>query len=317
MTNRSLTVRVILGLALCASPLVAQDQAAAPDDPRTQALPSAALPFVAIKPCRLVDTRDGAFPAGYGPPALGAGVVRVITFPGRCGIPAAIEAVSANLTVVNTQGPGFVTTFPGGTSLPSPLVSSLNYSAANQVVANAAVVTVGAVGQANLLAGVSSTDLIIDVIGYFPSTGVVTSLDSIPGDVTIAAGANITITPSGHTVTIAASVPAGPPGPPGPSLDLPPVGFFTATQIVKGAILTCTGTSSTATTASCSGMKLNGLDVRLGAPEATAICNAVTGLGFQSGNGVGTSAPDFLWNGSHWAISSTTASPLQNLTCNK
>jgi hypothetical protein len=215
MKNRTLVVFVILGLALCASPLVAQDEAATPDDLLPQALPSAALPFVAIRPCRVADTRDASFAAGYGPPALSAGVVRVITLAGRCGIPSAIEAVSANLTVVNTQGPGFIATFPGGTAQPSPLVSSVNYSAANQVVANAAVIPVGAVGQANLLAGVSGTDLIIDVNGYYPSTGVVTSLNSIPGDVTLAAGANVTITPSGNTVTISTSVPTGPTGPTG------------------------------------------------------------------------------------------------------
>jgi len=225
MKNRSLVISVILGLALCASPLVAQEEEVALDeDGQPQALPSAALPFVAIKPCRLADTRDGTFPAGYGPPALSAGVVRVITFAGRCGIPSAIEAVSANLTVANTQGPGFIAAFPGGTGQPSPLVSSLNYGAANQIVANAAVIPVGAVGQANILAGVSGADLVIDVNGYFPSTGVVTSLNAIPGDVTLAAGANVTVTPSGNTVTISTSVPTGPTGPTGATGVVGPTG---------------------------------------------------------------------------------------------
>ena len=67
MTNRSLMVSVSLGLALCCSPLVAQDEAVAPDDAQPQALPSSLLPFVAIAPCRLADTRNGSFPAGTGP----------------------------------------------------------------------------------------------------------------------------------------------------------------------------------------------------------------------------------------------------------
>jgi hypothetical protein len=85
----------------------------------------------------------------------------------------------------------------------------------NQVVASAAVVPLGAVGQANFLAGVSGADIIIDVNGYYPSTGVVTSINSIPGDITLAAGANVTVTPSGSTVTISTSVPTGPTGPTG------------------------------------------------------------------------------------------------------
>lgn len=107
-----------------------------------QAIPSSALPFIAIKPCRLADTRDGTFPSGYGPPSLSSGVVRVFTFAGRCGIPSAIDAISANLTVANTQGARFIVTFPTGSAQPSPLVSSLNYSGANQVVANSAVIPV-------------------------------------------------------------------------------------------------------------------------------------------------------------------------------
>src|SRR5512133_1918825 len=50
----------------------------------------------------------------------------------------------------------------------------------------------------------------------------------------------------------------GPQGPPGLS-GLPPVDSFTPTQIVRGAILTCTSTSTTATATQCDGPKLNGL----------------------------------------------------------
>ena len=69
-----------------------------------------------------------------------AGALRVFTFSGRCGIPSGVDAVVANLTAVNTQGAGFLATFPTGTAQPNPLVSSLNYSAANETVANAAVI---------------------------------------------------------------------------------------------------------------------------------------------------------------------------------
>jgi Collagen triple helix repeat (20 copies) len=109
--------------------------------------------------------------------------------------------------------------------------------------------------------------------------------------------------------------PAGPQGPAGPD-GLPPLDRFTATQIVRAAILTCATTAVTATTASCQGPKLNGLDVRLAVAEATAICNAVTGSGFSSASGSGTAAvPYFIWDGSNWALASAAVTPMLNLNC--
>lgn len=257
MKDRFLVVSVLLGLALPAVPASAQN-------PR---------PFVAISPCRLADTRDSSFPAGYGPPALSSGVVRVITFSGRCGIPSGIEAVSANLTVVNTLGAGFIATFPAGSPQPDPLVSSLNYSGVDQVVANAAVIPVNTSGQANFLAGVSGTDIIIDVNGYYPSIALAT--------------------------------------------EMPPVDRFTTTQIVKGAILTCASTSFSATIATCTGLQLNGLAVRLVAAEANRVCNVVTGAGFATASGSGSVADFFTWNGSNWVITTGATAPMNNLSCNR
>jgi hypothetical protein len=64
-------------------------------------------------------------------------------------------------------------------------------------------------------------------------------------------------------------------------------------------------------------MKLNGLDIRLGIPEANAVCNSVTGGGFNVGSGVGdTAGPYFIWNGSNWALASNPTAPMNNLICN-
>jgi hypothetical protein len=137
------------------------------------ALPSSPLPFVAIPPCRLADTRDGTFPAGYGPPSLPAALIRDFVFTGRCGIASTAQAVSTSLAVTNTLGPGFIVTYPAGGSPPNPLVSSVNYIA-GQTVANAAIVPLGTGGAATFAAGVSGTDLIIDVNGYYDGTGMAT-----------------------------------------------------------------------------------------------------------------------------------------------
>jgi hypothetical protein len=86
---------------------------------------------------------------------------------------------------------------------------------------------------------------------------------------------------------------------------------------VQGAILTCTSTSTTATSATCSGLKLNGLDVRLAVGEANAVCNVVTGAGFISASGSGAAAvPYFIWTGTAWALSTAAGpAPMQNLNC--
>jgi hypothetical protein len=166
-----------------------------------EGLPTSALAFTAITPCRIADTRDGSFPAGYGPPSLTAGAPRSFVLTSRCGIPGVAEAVSLNITVTNTQGPGFILIYPQGGAQPN--VSTLNY-VSGQTVANAAVVPLGAGGGVTVVAGVSGTDLIIDTNGYYAPQPVVTSINGLFGALTLAAGANISITPAGQTITIGA-----------------------------------------------------------------------------------------------------------------
>ena len=125
------------------------------------------LPFVGVAPCRIVDTRGPAGP--YGAPALSPGVPRDFALrAGSCsGIPVEVAAYSLNVTVTNAAGPGFLLIYPQGS--PQPLVSTLNY-VAGQTVANAAIVTAGTGGAITVVAGVSGTDLILDINGYFSPT---------------------------------------------------------------------------------------------------------------------------------------------------
>jgi hypothetical protein len=126
--------------------------------------------FVGVAPCRLVDTRQAGFPAGYGTPALAAGVPRNFDLnsdPLCTGIPAGVDAYSLNITATNTQGPGFILIYPQGGA--QPPVSTLNYLA-NETVANAAIVPAGINGGVTVIAGVSGTNLIIDINGYFADT---------------------------------------------------------------------------------------------------------------------------------------------------
>ena len=125
------------------------------------------LPFIAITPCRIADTRGNGFTGAYGPPALTQGAPRNFTLTGRCGIPASAAAVSLNVTVTNTQGPGFILIYPQGAA--QPTVSTVNY-VASQTIANAAVVPLSAGGAVTIIAGVSGTDLVLDTNGYYSQT---------------------------------------------------------------------------------------------------------------------------------------------------
>jgi hypothetical protein len=161
-----------------------------------EAVPTPPLHFVGITPCRLVDTRGNGFTGAYGPPALPQGVPRNFVLTGRCGISPTAQAVSLNVTVTNTQGPGFILIYPAGGA--QPTVSTLNY-VAGQTIANAAVVPLGTGGAITVIAGVSGADLILDTNGDYRGE-VVTAINGVTGNVTFeSASGTISIDPDGQT----------------------------------------------------------------------------------------------------------------------
>jgi hypothetical protein len=129
---------------------------------------TAGLRFVSMPPCRVVDTRDGTKPSGFGPPSLAAGATRSFAIPnGPCSIPGTAQAYSLNVTVVPSGPLSYITVWPTGQS--QPLVSTLN-SLDGAVQANAAVVAAGTGGAISVFA-TSNTNLVLDINGYFvPAT---------------------------------------------------------------------------------------------------------------------------------------------------
>jgi len=128
-----------------------------------------ALSFYPVKPCRVVDTRSGQGTSGeLGPPCMAGGATRTFTFPASpCSIPANARAYSLNFTVVPTGPLSYLSAWSTGQS--QPVVSTLN-SASGKILANAAIVPAGTNGAINvytLTQGNSSTDVVIDVNGYF------------------------------------------------------------------------------------------------------------------------------------------------------
>ncbi len=124
--------------------------------------PPSALQFVAVTPCRVVDTRNGT--GQFGGPAIQGQTYRSFPLPqGICNIPSSAAAYSLNVTAV-PQGPlGYMTVWPTGQ--PQPLVSTLN-SLDGRIKANAAIVPAGANGAINVYA-TNTTNVVVDIDGYF------------------------------------------------------------------------------------------------------------------------------------------------------
>jgi hypothetical protein len=149
----------------------------------SQVSPSA-LTFVAVTPCRLVDTRG--VPAGFnglspfsGPsfapsstvtfPVQSAAEAMADTTPTPCGtIPSIAQAYSFNITVIpkTSGGVAFLSIWPAGS--PQPAVSTIN-DGQGEIIANAAIVPAGTPsgGITVFNSGPAATDLIIDMNGFY------------------------------------------------------------------------------------------------------------------------------------------------------
>jgi hypothetical protein len=132
-----------------------------------------------LSPERIVDTRDGT---GLGTRPIGPladGEVLAVTIPGAGGVPADadVRAVSMNVTVADASQAGFITVFP--CDRPIPTVSNVNYDPANPVVANLVTVRVSSAGQVCFFAS-ASTNLVVDVQGYFAPHNAVTFTSVAP-----------------------------------------------------------------------------------------------------------------------------------------
>ena len=126
--------------------------------------------FVPIAPARVYDTR---FVPPVGKLAAGANVTisvadgyaagsGVVSMPGV--VPPGAAAIAYNVTVTHPTGTGYVSVNPGGTS--SVAASSVNF-VANQTVANGLTVALDDSRQITIFCVGASTDVIIDVQGYY------------------------------------------------------------------------------------------------------------------------------------------------------
>lgn len=144
-------------------------------------VPAVPTDYVPLNPVRLLDTRSVSTGAstidgndlGCGP--VGQQQVRTLVVEGRGGVPAVgVDAVAVNVTVVSPTASNFLTVYPNGTARPD--TSTINF-VAGQTIPNMAIVKVGADGRIAIFNAQGSTQVVIDVVGWFPDgsdyTGVI------------------------------------------------------------------------------------------------------------------------------------------------
>jgi len=125
-------------------------------------IPSGALRFIPVQPCRVADTRSANGP--FAGPFLAAGTSRDFAISSSaCGIPTSAEAYSINVTVVPIVTLGYLQVWPSGQ--PEPTTSTLNSFNGNTK-ADAVIVGAGTGGAISVFA-TDNTHLVIDINGYF------------------------------------------------------------------------------------------------------------------------------------------------------
>ena len=119
------------------------------------------LQFVAVTPCRLVDTRPDR--GGSGP--IPGGTFQNFPIPqeGGCNIPTSAAAYSLNVTVVPQGQLAYLTIWPTGQG--QPVVSTLN-SLDGRIKADAAIVPAGDQGAVSVYV-TNTTNVVLDINGYF------------------------------------------------------------------------------------------------------------------------------------------------------
>jgi len=126
--------------------------------------------FTAVTPARLLESRSGLVTVDgqfNGTGAVGPGATQQLPVLGRGGVPGSgVGAVAVNITSTGATAESYLTVWPTGVSRPT--ASNLNYTA-GQTTPNMAIVPVGAGGQISLFNFAGTTDVIVDVLGWFPA----------------------------------------------------------------------------------------------------------------------------------------------------
>ena len=150
---------LVAGVGLLAGGLASFGSVSAHTTPSNSALTSAGS-YVSVTPYRVADTRRSS--------ALAGGATLNVQVAGAAsGVPVGAAAAVLNVTAVNPTAAGFLTVFPAGTTMPT--VSNLNF-AAGTIVPNLVTVGLSASSAVSVYLNTGSTNVVVDVEGYYTST---------------------------------------------------------------------------------------------------------------------------------------------------
>ena len=122
-------------------------------------------------PVRLLDTRNGASPNACSQPnaPIAGGSTRLQSARNFCGIPSNAMAITGNVTTPLPTGNGFLTFFPSDAMQPN--VANTNFTL-NSVINNVYTIGLGAGDGAFNIFAATTTDVVVDVTGYYASPSV-------------------------------------------------------------------------------------------------------------------------------------------------
>jgi len=122
--------------------------------------------YVSVTPFRITDTRPGSGQPNAGK-TLAAAATLNVQVTGLGTVPAGASAAVLNVTAVDPTAAGFLTVFPAGITMPT--VSNLNFTP-GVIVANLVTVPLSSAGMVSIFNHAGSTNVVVDVEGYYTST---------------------------------------------------------------------------------------------------------------------------------------------------
>ena len=134
------------------------------------ATPGSAL--VTVPPVRIADTRPGPVPFPITKAKLPAGATLEVPVAGANAVPADAPAASLNVAAVAPDGDGHLTVFPCGSGRPD--TSNVNFTTGRNS-ASAVLTQIGTLGHVCVYTS-TTTDVMVDLNGWFPLTAGYTSL---------------------------------------------------------------------------------------------------------------------------------------------
>ncbi|MGH9028137.1 MAG: Ig-like domain-containing protein, partial [Acidimicrobiales bacterium] len=126
--------------------------------------------YVPLTPTRIFDTRATSGLAGEGM-TLGSGGTATVPVSGVGGVPQNTVGVVVNVAVVDTTAPSYVQGYPTGSPPASSTPTVVENWGPGELLSAKAIIGVGQKGSITFANAAGSTDLVVDVDGYFLPPG--------------------------------------------------------------------------------------------------------------------------------------------------